>query len=145
MGGALGRASPLSWRVYAAIALPLAALRVLLGGFFALTRGGQALRADRGTCVPADGERRGVDGGRMGPSSYPSRYSGAPLPRLPAPIPADAPALGKVALGLGTEHLDLDFDVGACLGSSSEFSGYSIDGSGQACPLPADHWSPRHI
>lgn len=74
-----------------------------------------------------------------------------PLPRRAPPPPARARTrrthlpLGKVALGLGAEHLDLDFDVGACLGSSSEFSGYSIDGSGRACPLPAGHWSPRHI
>lgn len=135
MGAALGRASPPSWRAYVSMALPLAALRVLLGGFFAFTRGGQALRADPGTCVPADGELRGVAwaAGGWAPAVTPSRTRRTHLP------------LGKVALGLGAEHLDLDFDVGACLGSSSEFSGYSIDGSGRACPLPAGHWSPRHI
>lgn len=49
----------------------------------------------------------------MGPSGYPSRY-----PRRPAPAGTPQTRLlwGKVALGLGAEHLDLDFDVGACPG-----------------------------
>nr|XP_031539469.1 proteinase-activated receptor 4-like [Vicugna pacos] len=93
------------------MALPLAAVRVLLGGFFALTGGGQTLAADLGSGVGADALSKVVPASpRRGPSPSPRSEMNSSAGDLgvggcsPWDDPARfivVPAAYALALGLG--------------------------------------------
>lgn len=114
----------------AAMALPLTALRVLLGSFFALT--GAAKLSEHisapvseqmvSGAVRAEGVRAG-DRPRGSGGCNPGRYPGARPARPSCPRPADPPAFGLDGASAGGERLPRGVHVGTGLGSSSEFSG----------------------
>lgn len=122
---------PRSRPACAAMALGLAALRVLLGGFFALTGAAklseqisapasEQMVSDGAWAAGGRGRRRG--GGCCGPGRY------------PRPCPGARPVLGPPAFRrdgarAGAEHADRG--VGTFLGRTSESSGSCLDGKGR--------------
>lgn len=98
------------------MALLVAALRVLLGGFFALT--GAAKLSEQ---ISASASQQMVSGvawaaGGWAPAVTP--VPGAPRPRRPHPCPADRLPSGQRALEPGEERLNRGLDVDAPRGVS---------------------------
>lgn len=127
---------PRSRPACAAMALGLAALRVLLGGFFALTGAAklsEQISAPASEQMVSDGAW--AAGGRRAGGRGRRRGGGCCGPgRYPRPCPGARPVLGPPAFRrdgarAGTEHADRG--VGTFLGRTSESSGSCLDGKGR--------------
>lgn len=122
----LGRVSPPSQRTCAAMALLVAALRVLLGGFFALTGAAKLSEQISASASQQMVSRVAWAAGGWAPAVTPVPC--APRPRLP---------WGQTALEPGVEQLNLGLDVDA-------LRGVSVDGR-VVKAFSAKHWWPRRI